>query len=209
MSEVVEDMLLLLPLHFGGVESWSAERRQELDDIIQQMQQDFETEVQSMVYDIDVVGKSRITLSKELKKLFVKAAGRLMAKWSKRIIKLANGVIFELDNLESQLKKLISSMRVAFEETVEEILKIYGFSEDCLQKFADVSQFNTVVDDVLREYGFNRAQIVAITVVTVSTFAVFLGFVLLGCSLFMNPSSMIPSLISSGMVFVSAFTMIR
>merc|ERR1712050_74077 len=47
------------------------------------------------------------------------------------------------------------------------------------------------------------------TIVVCAAFGAFVAFILIGCSLFMHPSTIIPSLISSSMVLLSAVGMVR
>merc|ERR1712054_400813 len=47
------------------------------------------------------------------------------------------------------------------------------------------------------------------SVVMCLVFAAFIAFVLLGCSLFLTPGNLLPTLISSGMVILPVLTMVR
>lgn len=65
-------------------------------------------------------------------------------------------------------------------------------------------EIDEAVEGVMREMGFNSTQILLITLAVCIVFAAVVAFVLLGCLLFMTVSSIIPTLISSGMVVLSA-----
>merc|ERR1739848_827768 len=65
------------------------------------------------------------------------------------------------------------------------------------------------IEEVMRDMGFNRTQIFLFTVATCVVFAAFVSFVLLGCSLFITPNNLLPTLISSGAVILPAATILR
>eukprot|EP00930_Biecheleria_cincta_P084899 TRINITY_DN74324_c0_g1_i1.p1 TRINITY_DN74324_c0_g1~~TRINITY_DN74324_c0_g1_i1.p1 ORF type:complete len:1144 (-),score=137.88 TRINITY_DN74324_c0_g1_i1:220-3618(-) len=65
------------------------------------------------------------------------------------------------------------------------------------------------IEDVLREMGFTSAQILLITFLWCVVFVAVVTFILLGCMLFMDSSSLIPTIVSSGMMIISGFAAVK
>lgn len=104
-------------------------------------------------------------------------------------------VVFVAKSTYESLKKLQEAVRQSLESLRDDL--------------KDTAELTEAVEDVLRDLGFNSTQIVLITAAICVQFAALVAFVLLGCSLFVSAESLVPSLISSAMVIVSALTAIR
>mmetsp|Transcript_5642 Transcript_5642/g.10226 ORF Transcript_5642/g.10226 Transcript_5642/m.10226 type:complete len:265 (-) Transcript_5642:88-882(-) len=207
MVKVLERKLLALPASFGDVASWPGQLRTDLNNILKEMLQSFEEKLDTIKMADQA---SKVTIAEHMSNLFQELVKELITAYAGKIVHVGDAVIFGMRSLEEQLQKLTKRMRAAFEKTVEQVMDTYGLTPEALSGSMDAAAaIPHAIDDVLREHGFNTAQIVLVTVVTVLMFAVFLAFILLGCSLFMHPNSMLPSLISSGMVLVSTFSVIK
>lgn len=99
-------------------------------------------------------------------------------------------------------KKTYSTM-IATRDAITQRLEAHQKAED------DAHAVHDAVQDVLLEAGFNEVQIVLITVATCVALAVFLVFILLGCSLFMDGKSIVPTLVSSFLVLGSTFAALK
>jgi len=77
-------------------------------------------------------------------------------------------------------------------------------SPEAINDFVDDVQ--TAVDDALSEAGFNQGQILLYTIFVSLVSALFLGFVTVGCSLFISLKSLVPTLLSSGISLSSGLT---
>jgi hypothetical protein len=65
------------------------------------------------------------------------------------------------------------------------------------------------IEDVMREMGFNSTQILLITFLWCIVFAAVVTFILLGCMLFMDSSSLVPTIVSSGMMILSGIAAVQ
>eukprot|EP00931_Biecheleriopsis_adriatica_P115034 TRINITY_DN90885_c0_g1_i1.p1 TRINITY_DN90885_c0_g1~~TRINITY_DN90885_c0_g1_i1.p1 ORF type:complete len:1062 (+),score=130.51 TRINITY_DN90885_c0_g1_i1:37-3222(+) len=68
----------------------------------------------------------------------------------------------------------------------------------------DKANLIAVTEEALHELGFSQPQIVFITVLAFIKFVAFVLFILIGVAMFMDTSSLIPALLSSGLVLVTA-----
>jgi len=75
--------------------------------------------------------------------------------------------------------------------------------ELCGSVVDDAEELDGAIEDALMELGYNETQIIGMTLGICAAFLCFVAFILIGCSLFVHPSTIIPTLISSAMVGLS------
>lgn len=104
-------------------------------------------------------------------------------------------VIFVAKNTYARLKRMQSAL--------------HSKIADLGKGVQDAVELDAAAEEVMREMGYNDAQILLITLAACISFAAFIAFILVGCSLFMDASDVIPSLISSGLVVLSTAATIQ
>jgi len=73
----------------------------------------------------------------------------------------------------------------------------------------DAVALGETAEATLREMGLNSTQILLITLAVCIAFSAFIAFLLLGCLIFITTESIVPTLISSGLVLLSAVAVVN